>query len=172
MRISLSKCIRHNRFRMSWLERKTDTLLFVAMHKFFFFSNNLNWIVIDEMFNGWPCYLVQVVPNSLRWLKSFWSNFKFVIRINPLAQTSIAQIYITLFPQQKRNILNISTAAQHSTAVSNTYELQRDLYMFNTTLIDLSVLQWQLLIIRIVGIISITTMIKAEGNIYLMNIQH
>ena len=167
MRISLSKCIRHNRFRMNWLERKTDTLLVVAV--FIFFSNNLNWIVVNEMFNGWPCYLVQVVPNSLRWLKSFWSNFKFVIRINLLAQTNISQIYITLFPQQNRclNILNLS-----STAVSNTYELQRDLYMFNTTVIDLSILQLQLLIIRIVGIISITTMIKAEGNIYLMNIQH
>ena len=56
--------------------------------------------------------------------------------------------------------------------VSTTYKLQRDLYMFNTTVIDLSILQLQLLIIRIVGIISISTMIKAEGNIYLMNIQH
>ena len=35
---------------------------------------------------------------------------------------------------------------------------------FNTTVIDLSVLLLQLLIIRIVGIISITTMINADGN--------
>ena len=93
-----------------WKEKLTHNMLSLCtVHKFIFFSNNLNWIVIDEMFNGWPCYLVQVVPNSLRWLKSFWSNFKFVIRIKPLAQTNIAQIYITLFYQQ--NILNISSTA-------------------------------------------------------------
>ena len=54
-----------------------------------------------------------------------------------------------------------------SSIVSTTCKLQRDLYMFNTTVIDLSILQLQLLIIRIVGIvISITTQWSKQKEIY------